>query len=144
MSNQNLKNHARIVPGYHYLLFLILFVCLVISTWNIFRACNHQSGRLVAVAIFGLTISALLLAWYTRSFALAAQDRAIRAEEKFRHFVLTGKLPDSRLTLKQLIALRFAEDAEFILLAQKAADNNMSPVDIKKAIINWKSDEHRV
>ena len=144
MSTQNFKNHTRIVPGYHYLLYLILLACLAISIWNIARAYNHHSGRLVAVVIFGLTIAASLLAWYTRSFALKAQDRAIRAEENLRYFVLNGKLPDSRLTIRQLIALRFAEDTEFTLLAEKAANENMTPLEIKKAIVNWKADDHRV
>jgi hypothetical protein len=43
-----------------------------------------------------------------------------------------------------LIALRFAEDTEFTLLAEKAANENMAPKVIKKAIVNWKADEHRV
>lgn len=144
MPTQNFKNHTRIVPGYHYLLYLILLASLVISIWNMARAYHHHSGRLVAVAVFGLTVAAILLAWYTRAFALVAQDRAIRAEENLRYFVLNGKLPDSRLTIKQLIALRFAEDTEFTLLAEKAANENMKPVEIKKAIVNWKADEHRV
>jgi hypothetical protein len=47
------------------------------------------------------------------SFALRAQDRAIRAEENLRHFILTGKPFDSRLRMSQIIALRFAPDDEF-------------------------------
>jgi hypothetical protein len=144
MPTQNFKSHARIVPGYHYALSLILLACFVISVWNFSRALNHHSGRLVALVLLGLCIAAFLIAWYTRSFALKAQDRAIRAEENLRYFVLTGKLPDNRLTISQQVALRFAEDTEFILLAQKAANENMKPADIKKAIVNWKADEHRV
>lgn len=144
MIPQNFKNHTKVVPGYHYALLLILLTCFIVSIWNLSRAFSHQSGRLAALVILGLTIAGFLIAWYTRSFALKAQDRAIRAEENFRHFVLTGKLPDSRLTMSQLIALRFAQDNEFILLAEKAANENMKPVEIKKAITNWKADEYRV
>ena len=78
-----------------------------------------------------------------RIFALRAQDRAIRAEENLRHFALTGKLLDSRLNMAQVIALRFADNEEFIELAKKAADNNMSSDDIKKTIQKWKADHHR-
>ena len=143
-TTQNFKNHARLVPGYHYALSLILLLCLITSTWNLFRAYQHHSGRLSAFTIFALSIAGVLLAAFTRLFALKAQDRAIRAEENFRYFVLNQKLPDARLTLQQIIALRFAGDEEFTALAAKAANENMSAVDIKKAIVNWKADEHRV
>ena len=72
-------------------------------------------------------------------FAMGAQDRAIRAEENLRHFALTGKLLDKRLRKSQVIALRFADDTEFVLLAEKAANENMKPDDIKKAIVNWRA-----
>lgn len=144
MATQNLKNHTQVVPGYHYVLSLILLACFVVSIWNLSRAFNHHSGRLVSLVLLGLSIAGFFIAWYTRSFALKAQDRAIRAEENLRYFVLTGKLPDNRLTISQLVALRFADDTEFILLAEKAANENMKPADIKKAIVNWKADEHRV
>jgi hypothetical protein len=79
-----------------------------------------------------------------RIYALKAQDRAIRAEENLRHFVLTGKLLDARLSIKQIVALRFASDAEFPALAATAADTNMAPDAIKQAIRNWRADLYRV
>jgi hypothetical protein len=96
------------------------------------------------LAVLGLSVAAIIIAWYARIFALKAQDRAIRAEENLRYFILNQKLPDSRLTLSQIIALRFAGDAELSLLSEKVANENMSPGDIKKAITNWKADENRV
>ncbi len=73
-----------------------------------------------------------------------AQDRAIRAEENFRYYLLTGKPLDSRLRIGQIIALRFASDAELPALAEQAIKENMSQKDIKMAIKNWKGDYHRV
>lgn len=81
---------------------------------------------------------------FSRIFALKAQDRAIRAEENLRHFVLTGKLLPSSLTVGQVVALRFASDAEFVALAEKAAANNLSGKEIKQSIQNWKADFYRV
>jgi hypothetical protein len=81
--------------------------------------------------------------WYCRSFALRAQDRAIRAEENFRHFILTGKTLDARLRMSQIIALRFAPDEEFIELAKEAVDKKLSAKEIKIAIKNWKADHYR-
>ncbi len=144
MQVQNYKNHARMVPAYHYLFFLILILCLAGSIWNMNRAYEHHSGRLTAAILLGLCIAFLIIGWYARAFALAAQDRAIRAEESLRHFALTGKLLDQRLHLSQVIALRFAEDTEFLLLAERAAIDNMKASDIKKAIVNWRADNHRV
>ena len=73
-----------------------------------------------------------------------AQDRAIKAEENLRHFALTGKLLDGRLTPSQIIALRFASDNEFVILADRAIIENLSNKDIKKAIQYWRADHHRV
>jgi hypothetical protein len=79
-----------------------------------------------------------------RTYPLKAQDRAIKAEQNLRYYVMTGKLLDSRLTFGQIAALRFASDAEFLELCQKAASQNLSSDDIKKGIKNWKSDLDRV
>ncbi|MCP5111202.1 MAG: hypothetical protein GY953_10235, partial [bacterium] len=79
-----------------------------------------------------------------RLFPLKAQDRAIRAEENLRHYVLTGKLLDPQLTTRQVVGLRFAADEEFVELAQKAAAENLSEDAIKKAIKNWRADTYRV
>ena len=77
-------------------------------------------------------------------FAVKAQDRAIRAEENLRHFSLTGKLLDPRLTIRQIIALRFAPDGEFVSLAQAAVDKNLAEDAIKQAVKKWRSDTYRV
>ena len=71
-------------------------------------------------------------------------DRAIRAEENFRHFIATGKPFDSRLRMSQIIGLRFAGDNEFAALAKKAVDENLSQKQIKEAVTNWKTDNNRV
>jgi hypothetical protein len=78
-----------------------------------------------------------------RQFALKAQDRAIRAEENLRHFVMTGKLLDPRLTIRQIIGLRFASDEEFLELEKRAVEETLSEDDIKKAVKNWRADYYR-
>ena len=60
-----------------------------------------------------------------------------------RHFVITGKTLDPRLTIGQIIALRFAPDEEYLELIQRTIAENLEPADIKKAIKNWKADHHR-
>ncbi len=144
MQTQNYKNHSRYVPWYSFVLLILIMAILGGAVWNFYRAYNHHSGRLTAALIFALGITTVFFYIYARQFALKAQDRAIRAEENFRHFVLTGKPLDSRLRLGQIIALRFADDAEFVSLAQRAADENIKGYDIKKEIKNWRADHHRV
>jgi len=75
---------------------------------------------------------------------LKAQDRAIKAEENMRHFMLTGKLLDSRITVRQIVGLRFASDEEFVSLAKRAVEENLTEDAIKRAVKNWKSDYYRV
>jgi hypothetical protein len=58
--------------------------------------------------------------------------------------VLTGKLLDGRLTVRQVVGLRFASDEEFPELSRKAAESGASEDDIKKSIRNWRADLYRV
>jgi len=102
------------------------------------------SGMLLPAVISALCFSVVFIGWFSRAFALKAQDRAIRAEENLRHFVLTGKLLDSRLSISQVIALRFASDEELVALSKKAADEKLSNKQIKELIKNWRGDYYRV
>ncbi|MCU0372960.1 MAG: DUF6526 family protein [Ignavibacteria bacterium] len=144
MKEQNYKNHRRFVIGYHVITVFLIFLVLVSSLYYVFA--TERGGLTLKSSEFLFLISLVLLLqyYYLRSFALKAQDRAIRAEENFRHYLLTGKPLDSRLTIRQIIGLRFASDEEFPELAMKAAESGMSEEDIKKAIKNWKPDTYRV
>ncbi len=142
MQTQNFKNHSRIVPGFHYVILGMLVVVLVIAVINLIYCSTlelHAAG-----AILLLTVAAILMAFYSRGFALKAQDRAIRAEENFRHFLATGQPLDNRLTMQQIIALRFAGDDEFVPMAKRAIAENMTSKEIKTAIQHWKGDYNRV
>lgn len=142
MTPQNFKNHTRMVPMFHYVTFTLLLAVLIGSIINLV---NAASGNLYSAALLVvLTIAVVFITFFARSFALKAQDRAIRAEENLRHFALTGKLLDSRLRTSQIIALRFAPDEELLALAKKAVDENLDAKAIKQAIQNWKGDYHRV
>jgi len=144
MEQQNYKNHGRMAPRAYYVglaLALIVIVFTLIYCEDISKGWN---GNLLPVLFFDLSIGVILIGYFARAFALKAQDRAIRAEENLRHFVMTGKLLDYRLTINQIIALRFASDEEFVSLTQKAADENLSAKEIKTSIKNWRGDYYRV
>jgi hypothetical protein len=132
------------VPMFHAVLFPILFLTLIGSVVNLVKSFGDHSRLYSASLIVVLDIAALMLWAFCRIFALKAQDRAIRAEENLRHFVLAGKLLDPRLTIRQIIALRFASDGEFVALAKKAADEGTAPDDIKRSIQDWRADTYRV
>jgi L-asparagine transporter-like permease len=143
-TQQSYKSHAQIVPLYHRVLFGLLLLTLIGSVVNLTKSWGDSTRFYSASLIVTLTIELVLVAFFARVFALKAQDRVIRAEEQFRHHVLTGKLLDPRLTVKQIVALRFASNEEFVTLAQRAADQSMTPDDIKRDVKQWRADTYRV
>ena len=143
MKTQNYANHTRYVVGFHFVLAPILLLTLIGSIVNLVKSWGDHERFYSAALIVVLTFCGCLLFYYCRTFALKAQDRAIRAEENLRHFALTGKLLDARLSMGQVIALRFAPVGEFVALAQKAAGSGMSAGDIKRAIQDWRADNDR-
>ena len=144
MQTQHYKNHSKLVPLYHGVTLIAILVLIVGSFINLYQIIATGGGLYSASLICLISLILLMLFFFARSFALKAQDRAIRAEENFRHFILTGKPLDNRLRLSQIIALRFAEDEEFIELAQKAINENLSSKQIKQSVKKWKADHHRV
>ena len=143
MAEQTYATHRQLVPMYHVVTFFLLVAILIGSAVNLWRTIGGGASPYSASLILALTVAVLFVYIYSRVFALRAQDRAIRAEEQLRHYVLTGKLLDSRLTVKQIVGLRFASDAEFVALAKRAADDNMEPEAIKKAVKTWRPDTYR-
>jgi len=139
MAIQNFKNHTKWVPMYHFVLFLLMLTGLVLAIVYLVKGIN-----LLSVLFLVLAISVVLGSFFTRIFALKAQDRAIRAEESLRYFSMTGKLLNPSLSMPQIIALRFASDEEFVELTGKALQNNMSAKEIKQAIQHWRADLYRV
>lgn len=143
MSQQNYSNHRRWVPMYHFVTSLLIYAAFIGSIVNLIKAIggpDTYDASLLAVVTFVVVV----VHFYTRTFSLKAQDRAIRCEENLRHYVLTGKLLDPRLTVRQIVGLRFASDDEFVALAKRAADERMSESEIKKAITHWRADTYRV
>jgi hypothetical protein len=143
MPVQNYDNHIRLSTAFHKVLAPILFLTFIGSVVNLVLSWGDHQRIYSASLIVVLTACLLLEAVVARTAALKAQDRAIRAEENLRHFVMTGKLLDPRLTPKQIIAVRFASDEEFVALARKAADENLAPDAIKRAVKNWRADTYR-
>jgi len=142
MKQQNFKNHHQWVVGYHFIMSIAVLALFIGSLVNLFTSSHeniYSASLIVLIAIILLFVFAFI-----RSFPLKAQDRAIRAEENFRHYLLTQKPLDSALTMAQIIGLRFASDKEFVALAERAVKENLSQDAIKKSIQEWRGDYYRV
>jgi hypothetical protein len=142
MKEQNYKNHAQMVPGFHYATFALL-IALFGGSINYLLKSTPENKYLASLVVL-VPFIFLFIAWYARSFALKAQDRAIRAEEALRYYIMTGKSFPAELKIGQIIALRFASDNEYLALLDRAIKENLSNKEIKLAIQNWKADYYRV
>lgn len=142
MEAQNYKNHGQLVPGFHFVTGGLMFLLLIGSIVNLVVSAHANMYSASLIVLIAVILN--LLAFYARSFALKAQDRAIKAEEKLRYYVLKGKPLNEGLKIRQIIGLRFASDEEYPALVEKALKDKMSEKEIKKSIENWKPDNYRV
>jgi hypothetical protein len=139
---QNLKNHGRIDPQYHMVLFAVLIVNFFVAVTYAATHFSIFTGWLAILAIAVFIPFAKL-----RSYPLMVQDRVIRLEERMR---LQALAPTEwhaqiyRLTEDQLIGLRFAADDEVVELAKKALEGNLSRKQIKERIQSWRADDWRI
>jgi cbb3-type cytochrome oxidase subunit 3 len=138
---QNYSNHSQVVPLYHFVTFFAILLLLAGAIIYLFQGNNKSQlfpwlFLLMVLTLFSITM-------HNRSFALRAQDRAIRAEENLRYFILTGKRLSPNIRMGQIIALRFASDDEFVELVEKTLRENLRSRDIKKVVKNWRPDYHR-
>ena len=149
MNEQNFSNHGKIVPMFHFFVVPVLVINVVTHCCWLFKSFSATPGIILATFLAVLTsIAMLALAFLARLFALGVQDRVIRLEERMRYERL---LPDdlrSRIgefTINQLVALRFAGDAELPTLARKVLDEKMSEHKaIKQMVQNWRPDYQRI
>jgi hypothetical protein len=142
MSQQHYQNHRRWTPSYHFVTLPLIVALLIGSFVNLYKSVESNLYSASLICLGSVVMASLYI--HCRIFALKLQSRVIRAEENFRHFVLTGKPLDTRLRLSQIIALRFAGDNQFIELTKKAVEEKLSNDEIKKFITEWKGDYHRV
>jgi hypothetical protein len=143
VEEQSFKNHVKFVPGF---VFFVLPVLTLNLGWALFKW--RQAHFSIDGMITALTAAALILGFfYARTFVLRVQDRVIRLEERLRYErVLPADLLSrvGELTVPQIIALRFASDAELPALARKVLNEKL--VDgkaIKGMVVHWRADHLR-
>lgn len=144
-TQQNLKNHTRYDPPFHFVIIPLLLLNLIFSIYITVH--NWPASKHLHLWGIVMAIVFIMMAGRARDSALKAQDRIIRLEERLR---IAALLPSAdlghidELTVKQLVALRFASDSELPALAHKALTEDMEPKAIKQTIVNWRPDNHRV
>jgi hypothetical protein len=140
-TKQEYSNHRHLVPLYHFVTFAAMGVLLIGSI--LYLMVNKDESYMLPFLFILMVLTLVSVSFHCRSFALKAQDRAIRAEENLRYFILTGKRLNQEISLYQIIALRFASDEEFVSLVARTIEQNLKPDEIKRLIKNWRPDYHR-
>ena len=139
---QSLESHARYVAGFHFVALGLLAVNLLFTIYFVIRQPSLETGVMLIAAL-----GTMLIGFYTRQFAAANQDRIIRLEERLR---LQQLLPADlaprvdQFTGAQLVAMRFASDAELPELARRVIQEKPDGAAIKKMIRTWRPDHMRV
>ena len=142
---QNFSNHTRWYPPFHFFVLPILLLNIIFSIY----VTVHDWPRYEHTHLWWIVmaITFFVMAGTSRNGALAAQDRIIRLEERLRLATLLpaeDRAHIDELTIKQLIALRFASDAEIPALVRKTLTQNLESKAIKQSIVNWRGDYDRV
>lgn len=138
MQPQTYATHVRRPLGWG-----IAFACgtiaLVLAGWALVSEVTLAS---VALVLVSLAVPIALVA--IRQSAVRLQDRIIRLEMDQRLARLGLSTAAASVSLRQLIALRFASDAELPVLMARAASEAMTPDQIKRAVTSWQGDHIRV
>jgi hypothetical protein len=136
---QNFRNHARIVPAYHVGVFVPFLANLIWATYRLIRMFNGET-----FIAFLVSIALLLMFFSLRVQILTVQDRVIRLEMRLR---LRNALPPelhshiNSLSHRQLVALRFASDAELPALVREVLAGTLkTQKEIKARVREWQAD----
>ena len=142
---QNFKNHTRLDPPWHFFIAPMMLINIVMAIVAIVRHWPDHAHLYIWWLV--MSIVGLFAVGKARAHSMVVQDRVIRLEEKLRFSALLPHDLLARtpaLTVRQIVALRFASDDELPALVKRALDENLSEKDIKKSINKWRPDYLRV
>ncbi len=141
-AEQTYETHHRWLVPWHFIAFPLLAANVIVAAIAVFKNPGFTTTWLLLVAI------ALLLTLFTaRGMATVNQDRLIRLEERLRlNRLMPGREADiDKLTVDQLIGLRFASDGEVAGLVDRVLAGDLKGRDdIKKEVKTWRGDTLRV
>jgi hypothetical protein len=142
---QNYKNHTRFDPPWHFFIAPLLLLNIIFAIWGMIRHWPDHPHLFPWLILMSIVI--FMAVGKARAHSMVVQDRVIRLEEKLRYQALLPADLLARgqaLTVKQIIALRFASDAELPALVKRTLDENLDPKQIKQSITTWRPDYLRV
>jgi hypothetical protein len=139
MAEQSFASHTH-RPTHTGIVWILAIVALALMVQQL------RGGDTRDWAIIAMILALFELGWISRAYTVKLQDRIIMLEEKVRAAELLTAGQDAHLAKlgpKQIAALRFASDAEFGALLERAARENLPPKEIKAAVKTWRPDLHR-
>ena len=142
MPTQTYANH-RHNPRLAFTGFLFLLLSIVAFGLRWFEIGGRYS---MAAGLFGLLAAVQVLLSISRIYITKLQDRIIKLEMRVRAMsVLTPAQQSAlaQLSKPQIVALRFASDADLPGLIERARNERLSADQIKRAITNWVPDWDR-
>lgn len=141
---QSAENHTAVSPLQHFFWLPLSAITLFSIIAYIVVATAQENLTFVHIFLLSILLIAIISGMLARIYALKLQDRLIRTEETLRYYMLTQKKIDEKITVNQLIGLRFASDEEFVSLVEKTINEDLSKGEIKQIIKNWRADNHRI
>ncbi|OWR30090.1 ABC transporter permease [Saccharibacillus sp. O23] len=129
---------------HHFLALPLGLILLIASIVHLIGVLRDGQASLPDWILVGLAFVLLLALLRMRVYATKTQDRIVRIEENFRYYRLTGREPDKRLSVAQIIALRNAGDTEFPKLCARAAEENWDAERIRSEIKHFRPDTMRI
>jgi hypothetical protein len=136
---QSAKNHVRLLPPFHFFVLPVLFLNLLNTARHIWLAPSYSTAWAAVVAA-----ALLMLGLLSRVMVLTVQDRLIRLEMRLRLRELLPADMHARikdLTHRQLVAMRFASDAELPELTREVLAGKLATSkEIKLRVRQWEPD----
>ena len=142
---QTYENHTRRDIAFMFAMIVLLVNFGVVTVTAIRYDLNHFTW--MTILWIAVAFATVVIGLKARTNPLKVQDRLIRLEERIRYtLVLSPALAErsESLEVKQMVALRFASDAELPALIERTLAENLTPKQIKQSIVTWRPDHLRV
>jgi uncharacterized membrane protein YciS (DUF1049 family) len=140
MAEQSFQSHGKWVPPFHFFVLPVLLINFGFSIYWCVKMWFSISGVLSLVVAAALFVGMVMV----RMMTMKVQDRVIRIEERIRFERVLPADMHARIgefTIDQLVALRFASNAELPELARKVLEEKLNDRKaIKQMIKTWRPD----
>jgi hypothetical protein len=137
-TGQNYATHRKRAPWWLVAFFTSALALAIMAILVV------NQPALFTIGLLLLSIAVVTTVMLVRGYALRLQDRIIRLEMQTRCARLGLDPVGAGLTMRQIVALRFASDAELPSLIERTRTEKLSPDQIKRAVTSWQGDYHRV